>query len=108
MCLTAATAGDAPLLGRRGRKLQQYAQCGGASPMHGRTHSRFDRFQIHTPRPVATLEHDSQELLYLARDLLVDRFGRFFSSGDRVSSTGRARQILSFTSSSSWLSCRKR
>jgi hypothetical protein len=45
------------------------------------------------------MEDDTQQLAYFARDLLADRFSRFFSSGERVFSTGRARQILSFTSS---------
>ena len=69
--------------------------------MHGRPHSRFEGFQIHTARLVKALEHHTQELLYFARDFLADRFGRFFSWGDRPSSTGRARQMLSFTSSKS-------
>jgi hypothetical protein len=106
--LMATTAGNVALFGGRGRELQQLAQGGGASAMHGRAHRRFQRFQIHTPRLVAALEHYTQQLLYFARDFLVDGFGRFFSSGDRVASTGRARQIFSFTSSNSWLSCRKR
>ena len=53
--------------------------------MHGRTHQAFERFQIHTSRFTAALEHHAQELLYLARDLLADRFGRFFSSRESVS-----------------------
>jgi hypothetical protein len=76
--------------------------------MHGRAHRHLDGFQIETARLAATIEDDAQQLVYFARDFLADRFGRFFSCGVRVSSTGRARQILSFTSSNSRLSCRKR
>jgi hypothetical protein len=83
----------------RGRELQQFAEGGGASPMQGRAHRRFDGFQVETAALAATLEEDAQQWLYFARDFLLDRGGRFFSCGDRVSSTGRARQIFSFTSS---------
>jgi len=92
---------------RWGREAQHFAQRRGARPMHGPTHSRFEGLQIHTSRLVTALEHDTQELLYFSRDFLADGFGRFFSSGDPAPSTGRARQILSLTSSKSWLSCRK-
>ena len=53
------------------------------------------------PGLAAIFEDDVQELIYFARDLLTDRFGRFFSSGERVSSTGRKRQTRSLTSTSS-------
>jgi hypothetical protein len=76
--------------------------------MHGRTHRHLDRFQIETPGLAAIFEDDAQELIYFARDFPTDRFDRFFSSGESVSSTGRARQMLSFTSSNCWLSCWKR
>jgi hypothetical protein len=36
-------------------------------------------FQIETPGLAPTLENDPQESIYFARDLLTDRFGRFFS-----------------------------
>ena len=69
--------------------------------MHGRADSHFDGFQIETPRFAAAGGDRAQQLLYFARDFLVDRFARFFSCGESVSWTGRARQILSFTSSNS-------
>jgi len=100
-----ATAASQPaLVLRRGGKLQQLGQCGGSGPMQGRTHRHFGGFQIQMACFAAALEQDAEQLVYFARDLLVDRRGRFFSSGERVSSTGRARQILSLTSSNSWLS----
>jgi hypothetical protein len=76
--------------------------------MHGRTHRHLDRFQIETAGLAAIFEDDAQELIYFARDFPPDGFDRFFSSGESVSSTGRARQMLSFTSSNCWLSCWKR
>jgi hypothetical protein len=45
-----------------------------------------------------TREDRAQQLGYFARDFLLDGFCRFFSSGERVSSTGRARQMWPFTS----------
>jgi len=46
--------------------------------------------QIETPGLAPTLENDPQELIYLARDLLTDRFGRFFfRSVSDSSSLGR-------------------
>jgi hypothetical protein len=46
--------------------------------MHRRTHYSFDGFQVHLSRLAAALENRSQKLFYFARDLLTDRFGRFF------------------------------
>ena len=43
-------------------------------------------------------EDNEQQLIYFARDLLLDRCGRFFSRWLSDSVTGRARQIFSFTS----------
>ena len=59
-------------------------------------------------RLAAAVENHTQQLAYFARDLLLDGLRRFFPCGEMASSTGRARQIFSFTSSNSWLSCRKR
>jgi len=103
--LLATTTANTPLLVGNWRwEPQQFAQGGGSGPMHGRTHQCLKSFQIHPSRLAMALEDHTQQLLYFERDFLVDRLGRFFSSGDRASSTGRARQILSFTSSKSWLS----
>ena len=51
----------------------------GARPVHGGTYGHLQRFQIETPGLAPTLENDPQESIYFARDLLTDRFGRFFS-----------------------------
>ena len=98
MGLPAATTIDRVLVGSRRGKLQEFGQGCGSSPMHGRAHSHFDGFQIQLPSFAATGEDHTYELLYFARDFLADRFGRFFSCGDRTSSNGRARQIWAFTS----------
>jgi len=81
---------------------------GGTRPMQGRAYDSLHGFQVDGSRLAAALENHLQKLFYFAGDLLVDRLRRFFSSGVSVSSTGRARQIRSFTASNSWLSCRKR
>jgi hypothetical protein len=99
--LVAAGTRNTPLLGRRRGELQQFTQRYGAGLVHRRTSSHLDRLQIETARLTALLENDAQQLVYFARDLLPDRFRRFFSSGERLSSTGRKRQIFSFTSSKS-------
>ena len=99
MSLATARTRNAPLLGSRCFKLQQFGQCRGACLMHGRTHRHLDRFQIEMVRLLTSVENDTQQLAYFVRDFLLDRFGRFFSCGESESSTGRARQIFSFTSS---------
>jgi hypothetical protein len=81
--------------------MEQFAQRGCPCVVHGRAHSHFDSFQIQTPRLAAGAEDDAQQLVYFARDLLLDRFGRFFSWADGwSSSTGRNWQTLSLTSNS--------
>jgi hypothetical protein len=97
----AASTEHRALIGRRGWKSHELGQGGGSSLMHRRPHRHFDGFQIEVPGFAAPGEDGTQQLLYLARDFLADRFGRFFSCGEKVSSTGRARQIFSLTSSNS-------
>ena len=48
--------------------------------MHGRAHQHLDSFQIHVTRLAHTGEDGSQQLLYLARDFLLDGIRRFFSA----------------------------
>ena len=76
--------------------------------MHHRPHDHLGGFQVQAPRLAAAVENDAQQLVYFARDFLLDGFRRFFSSDERVSATGRARQIFSLTSNSSRLSSRNR
>jgi hypothetical protein len=69
--------------------------------MHGRPHDHLRGFEVQTPRLATAVGDDAQQLVYFARDFLLDGFRRFFFSGERVSVTGRARQIFSLTSNSS-------
>jgi hypothetical protein len=74
----AAATRNAPVFARWCRKLQQLAENRRPRPTHRRTHYSFDGFQVHLSRLAAALENRSQKLFYFARDLLTDRFGRFF------------------------------
>jgi hypothetical protein len=77
-----------------GGELKQLAQGGGARPVQGRAHGHLRGFQIQAPGLAPLLEDDPQQLIYFARDLLLDRFRRFFScSVGESSSVGRKRQI---------------
>src|SRR5208283_2129233 len=109
MSPVATSTRDGPLLGGRGRELQEFGQGGGSGPMQGRAHRHLDRFQIETARRAASAEDDAQQLVYFAPDFLADRFRRFFSSGVISSSgTGRKRHICSLTTTSSRQSSWKR
>ena len=76
--------------------------------MHGGPHRHLDRFQIESAGLAPVLKYQPPQRAYFPFDFPPDRFRRFFSCGVSVSSTGRARQISSLTSSSSLLSSRKR
>jgi len=77
--------------------------------MQGRAHGYFQGFQFPSPRLTVGAEDHAQQLVYFARDFLLDGFGRFFSWADgAVSSTGRNSQICSLTSNSCSPSSRKR
>jgi hypothetical protein len=106
--LLAASTRKGSLVGGRNRKLQQLGERRCSGPVQGRAHRHLHGFQIQTPGLAARLENHTQELVYFASHFLADRFRRFFSADDSVSSTGRARQILSLTSSNCRLSWRKR
>ena len=96
------------LLGVRrwqGKQLRQ-GRCPGA--VQGAPDGHLHRLQVPTTRLVPSLEDHLQQLAYLLGDFLLDRGRRFFSSGVRVSSTGRSPQIFALTSTSCWLSWRKR
>jgi hypothetical protein len=86
--------------------MQQLVQGGGAGLVHGRAHRHLNRFQIEGAALAPSLENDTPEVIYFARDLLTDRFSRFFScSVCRSSSTGRKPQISALVSTNSRLSC---
>jgi hypothetical protein len=72
--------------------------------MQGGTEGHLHRLQIQVAGLLAFGEDAAQQRGYFARDLGLDRRGRFFSSGVNVSSTGRNAQIFSLTSTTSPLS----
>ena len=81
-----------------------------AGSVQGVARGLLERFEIERAG-LATLGKDRpQQPPYFRGDLLLDRFGRFFSWGVSLasSSTGRKEQSCSLTSSSCWHSCRKR
>jgi hypothetical protein len=106
--LVATATGKAALLFGWLAEAQQLAEGGGAGMMESRTEGRLHRFQIRLARLLALGEDTSQQRGYFARDLVLDRLGRFFSSGVSVSCAGRARQIFSLTSKRSRLNSRNR
>ena len=61
------------------------------------------RFQVKPPFLAPALKQNLKDAIYFALDFAMDRLRRFFSCGVKVSSTGRAVQIFSFTSSNSRL-----
>jgi hypothetical protein len=83
------------------RPTQQLLQHLRAQLMGRGAGGHLDRFQIEMATLAQASEDDFQQRGYFPRRLARDCFGGFFSYGDNESSTGRARQILSFTSSSS-------
>ena len=91
---------------RRGGKLQQLGQRGGARTVHGRAHCRLDCVQIQMPGLAPATENDAQESIYFARDFLADRFCSFFPCAVSVSSSGRTRQIFSLTATKDRSNCR--
>ena len=97
--LTAGASHRARFAARCG-ELKQLAERGRARPVQGRAHRHLGRFQIEVTRLAPFLENNPQELIYFARDLLADRFRRFFSGSLKASSssTGRNWQIFSLTS----------
>src|SRR5207248_5965670 len=97
-CLMAARARDrAPAGGRLG-ELQQLSERRRPSLMQGGAEPHLHRLQIYAARLLPLGEDVAQQRGYFARDLRMDRFGRFFSAGVSVSSTCRKAQILSLTS----------
>ncbi len=89
-------------------KAQQLVESRGAGMMQSSAEGHLHRFQIGLAGLLALRENASHERGYFARDLVLDRRRRFFSSGVSVSSTGRARQIFSLISNRSRLNTRNR
>jgi len=77
--LGAASARNVAQVGSRDGELQQLGQRGCPGPMHGRAHRHLQGFQFPTPRLAVSVEDHAQQLVYFARDFLLDGFHRFFS-----------------------------
>ena len=105
MGLLATGARDGTLFGRGLGELQPLTQRRGSRPMKGSAEGHFDRLQIGSASVFPLGKDTAQQCGYFARDLGLDRLGRFFSSGVSVSSTGRRAQICSLISMSSPQSC---
>jgi len=101
-CRVSARTRDRQVIGIRLWELQKLRQSGGPGVMHRGTDSGLDTLQIETTGRLVITEDDAKQLLYFARDFLLDGLRRFFSWAIRsVGSTGRKRQILRLTSTSS-------
>ena len=81
----------------RGSSRQQTPEDFRTGAMHRAANQHLDRFQIDLARFAATSEHYLEQGAYFLGDFLLNRFGRFFSCGVKVSSSGRKRHSCSFT-----------
>ena len=106
MCLMAAWARNAALVGGGHGKLQQLRESRRSGLMQDGAKAHLHRLQIEAAGLLPLGEDAVQQCGYFARDLCMDRLGRFFSSAVSASFTGRARQILSLTSIKDRSSCR--
>ena len=57
--------------------------------MHGAAKRRFDGFEIEWVAAALAAQDDLEQLRHFVGDFVADGFGRFFSWGVGVSSTGR-------------------
>jgi hypothetical protein len=101
MSRTAARARNGALVGGRDAQAQQLGQNCCPELVHFRAHQHLDGFQVQVLGLAPAGEEHAQQSVHFARDFPLDGFDRFFSSGERVSATGRARQIFSLISSNS-------
>jgi hypothetical protein len=81
--------------------LQELGQGSRGGLVHGCAHRGLCRFQIKPAFLAPALKQNLEDAIYFALDFEVDRLRRFFFCGVKVSSTGRALQIFSFTSNNS-------
>lgn len=99
--LAARTSHGALFVDRRG-ELEQLAQGGGAGAVQGGTHGHLRGLQIEAPGLAPILENHPQELVYFPRDLLPDRFPRFFSWSVSDSSSQMAVLVSTNSRLKSW------
>jgi hypothetical protein len=101
--LLTAAAGDLAVV-RQGHAQQPlHSHCPGV--VHRVPHQQLDSLQIDGAALMPIAEDDLYDSAYFLGDFLLDCFCRFFSCGESVSSTGRLRQICSFTSTKDRLHC---
>jgi hypothetical protein len=79
-------------------ELKELTEHRSAGTVHGGTRGALDGFQIEAAGFAQGGEDHREKLIYFADGLLLDRFFCFFSCEVSVSSTGRAPQIFSLTS----------
>jgi len=104
--VTARTRQMAQLWGGRS-VFQQFTQGGCSGLMQGGPQGGFHGLQIRSTAFVTLGEDATQQLVYFARDLLMDCSSRFFYSSvqpPRCCSTGRSAQIFSLIRTKSSLS----
>ena len=98
MRVTTTSARHAAPVRRRFGELQQPRERCRARLVHGGAKGRLHSLQIDASTTVTLGVDALQQCGYFARDLRLDRLGRFFPSVVSVSSTGRRAQIFSLTS----------
>ena len=101
-------AGNAAMVVIWRGKTQQFGHGVRAGLMDRRANGHLGSFQIQLTGAPPVGKNPLQLKFYLAGSFFADRGRRFFSSGARTSSAGRARQIFSLTCSNSWHNWRKR
>jgi hypothetical protein len=77
-CLLTAQAGDCKMIVIRLFKLQQLRQSHGPGLMHRSPDCCLDTLGIESASRPAAAQNDAQQLVYLAGEFFLDRFGSFF------------------------------
>jgi len=101
--LLTTAAGDLAVVRHRHAQQPLHGHCPGL--VHRVPHQLLDGLQIDRAGLMPIGEDDLYVPAYFLGDFLLDCFCRFFSCGESVSSTGRVRQICSFTSTKDRLHC---
>jgi hypothetical protein len=94
--LLAAGTGDFAVVRQWHAQESLHRYCPGA--MHRVAYQHLNRFQFEASALVPSAKDNLKKPIYFLGDLALDDFRRFFSCVVSVSSTGRAWQICSFTS----------
>jgi len=90
------------------RSVSLRSAAGKVGAVHRRPGDGLNSFQIQFAAVALSGENHRQQMIHFLADCPLDLLGRFSSSGDKVSSSGRSWQIFSLTSSNWRLSSRKR